>query len=156
MSEPTEAIPLYAEALIEHDRTGAHRQADFEMAAQPGPIALGEYLTTVQIKRIDAPGLERTITRTEVRSLIADVGSEGWRLRACYEDLAARVIGLVDLDPTKRDDRLLVATCVFCGCTDERACEGGCSWVPNDHGVDCCSACIDRLPELGPPEKDTA
>ncbi|WP_200676907.1 hypothetical protein [Streptomyces sp. MBT65] len=34
-----------------------------------------------------------------------------------------------------------VARCVRCGCTDERACEGGCYWVPNRQMVDFCSAC---------------
>jgi hypothetical protein len=31
-------------------------------------------------------------------------------------------------------------TCRECGCTDERACEGGCSWVEED----LCSACADK------------
>jgi hypothetical protein len=30
--------------------------------------------------------------------------------------------------------------CVRCGCTDARACEGGCSWVTLDE----CSTCIER------------
>lgn len=30
-------------------------------------------------------------------------------------------------------------TCVACGCTDERACAGGCYWMNPDHTV--CSAC---------------
>jgi len=35
-------------------------------------------------------------------------------------------------------------TCRICGCTDTRACEGGCSWLLQ--GV--CSKCItDRVPE---------
>lgn len=35
-------------------------------------------------------------------------------------------------------------TCLICGCTDSKACEGGCSWaIP---GI--CSKCItDRVPE---------
>lgn len=33
--------------------------------------------------------------------------------------------------------------CMFCGCTDDNACPGGCSWAaPN-----VCSRCIDRLKE---------
>jgi len=31
--------------------------------------------------------------------------------------------------------------CAACGCTDEHACEGGCSWVDVDHTI--CSACLD-------------
>lgn len=29
--------------------------------------------------------------------------------------------------------------CIVCGCTDDAACEGGCSWV--DEGHLCCSRC---------------
>lgn len=36
-------------------------------------------------------------------------------------------------------------TCRQCGCTDDRACPGGCSWV----APDLCSAC---KPELDPSE----
>ena len=34
--------------------------------------------------------------------------------------------------------------CRFCGCTEEHACEGGCSWVP---GADACDApaCLAKL-----------
>jgi hypothetical protein len=31
-------------------------------------------------------------------------------------------------------------TCRFCGCSDEKACEGGCSWVD----LDLCSACQEK------------
>ena len=31
-------------------------------------------------------------------------------------------------------------TCRICGCTEDNACEGGCSWVE----VDLCSACADK------------
>lgn len=33
--------------------------------------------------------------------------------------------------------------CRVCGCTDERACPGGCSWVEDPGGGDLCSACAD-------------
>jgi ParB family chromosome partitioning protein len=35
---------------------------------------------------------------------------------------------------------LVVATCRVCGCTDERACDGGCSWI----AADLCSSCDGR------------
>lgn len=35
---------------------------------------------------------------------------------------------------------LLVQTCRACGCTDMRACEGGCYWIEPD----LCSACAER------------
>lgn len=36
------------------------------------------------------------------------------------------------------------ATCVNCGCTDSRACPGGCSWISvcRMQGTGLCSACI--------------
>jgi len=34
-----------------------------------------------------------------------------------------------------------MASCRVCGCTDDKACEGGCYWVEPD----LCSACVDRL-----------
>ncbi|MFJ1664842.1 hypothetical protein ACIOK4_00345 [Streptomyces bottropensis] len=34
-----------------------------------------------------------------------------------------------------------VAHCARCGCTEERACEGGCYWVANPQMLDLCSAC---------------
>lgn len=37
-----------------------------------------------------------------------------------------------------RPDALLTRRCRVCGCTDERACPGGCSWVEED----LCSACV--------------
>lgn len=36
---------------------------------------------------------------------------------------------------------LLPGTCSVCGCSDAEACEGGCSWVDEDHTL--CSACAD-------------
>lgn len=44
--------------------------------------------------------------------------------------------------------------CVVCGCTDERACPGGCWWVDNGSLADVCSACAGApLTEL---ERDVA
>jgi hypothetical protein len=38
------------------------------------------------------------------------------------------------------------ARCVICGCTESRACEGGCSWASWDPPV--CSRCNGRAPFL--------
>jgi ParB/RepB/Spo0J family partition protein len=36
-----------------------------------------------------------------------------------------------------------VATCRICGCTEDHACEGGCSWVNDPEGIgDLCSKCL--------------
>jgi hypothetical protein len=41
------------------------------------------------------------------------------------------------------DDEDDIPTCRKCGCTDEEACEGGCSWVEDPEGLgDLCSACL--------------
>ena len=32
--------------------------------------------------------------------------------------------------------------CRYCGCTDDRACPGGCAWVDTAHTK--CSACLER------------
>jgi hypothetical protein len=32
--------------------------------------------------------------------------------------------------------------CIACGCTDDRACPGGCSWI--SHNPPKCSACFDQ------------
>lgn len=40
-----------------------------------------------------------------------------------------------------------VSKCIFCGCTDDMACEGGCSWyiVDDRKGKGVCSNCVGRL-----------
>jgi len=38
-----------------------------------------------------------------------------------------------------------VRACRVCGCTDDRACEGGCWWVEDPAGGDLCSRCEKRL-----------
>ncbi|MCZ7414276.1 hypothetical protein [Streptomyces sp. WMMC897] len=83
------------------------------------------------------------------RSLVRDaqaVASAGLRERphAAHDMLAQAVevlaqAGWLRRPPQSVDDG--VAVCVVCGCTEDAACEGGCWWVPNPHGVDLCSAC---------------
>ncbi len=49
---------------------------------------------------------------------------------------------IVRLDSTRAETRIPTArsgTCVFCGCTDFRACGVGCSWI--DPAETVCSAC---------------
>ena len=45
------------------------------------------------------------------------------------------------------DDVPAVATCVDCGCDDDHACGGGCTWldVRREHGVGVCSTCAATL-----------
>lgn len=42
-----------------------------------------------------------------------------------------------------RTDLFTPGTCAVCGCTDDRACEGGCSWIHENHTL--CSACYEKL-----------
>ncbi len=65
------------------------------------------------------------------------------------EELAA-ADQLAATDPDEQVPHLLtedgapseVARCVRCGCTDNAACVGGCSWAPNRHMVDICNRCV--------------
>lgn len=40
----------------------------------------------------------------------------------------------------------MIAVCIGCGCTDERACLGGCFWLRVDYacGIGVCSNCEDH------------
>lgn len=40
--------------------------------------------------------------------------------------------------------------CIRCGCTDERACVGGCYWLSRKPPV--CSRCVEKQPEADPLE----
>lgn len=44
------------------------------------------------------------------------------------------------IEPKKHED-VKPGVCRICGCTDDNACEGGCSWVNKDHTL--CSACAE-------------
>lgn len=48
-------------------------------------------------------------------------------------------------DPVELNTRPRTAglACKFCGCTDDRACPGGCFWISHDPPV--CSACEAHL-----------
>lgn len=47
---------------------------------------------------------------------------------------------------TTDDDTFDVPACRICGCTDERACAGGCWWVEDPEGEgDLCSACLTEV-----------
>ena len=36
--------------------------------------------------------------------------------------------------------------CKLCGCTDKRACRGGCSWVDEKHTL--CSSCAEKMSQV--------
>jgi Fe-S-cluster-containing dehydrogenase component len=49
--------------------------------------------------------------------------------------------------PAHQSDVIDDVACIGCGCTDHEACPGGCSWAPNEVGVDICSRCVARAIE---------
>ena len=57
--------------------------------------------------------------------------------------IANRMGKVVADDEAIRSGHGRLATCVECGCTDDRACPGGCHWVNVDRsaGTGLCSAC---------------
>ena len=57
------------------------------------------------------------------------------RLMAAAEDLAAQIEAVEAGDEPRR------RACLLCGCTQERACQGGCHLVTAPTGVDLCSRC---------------
>jgi ParB family chromosome partitioning protein len=57
-------------------------------------------------------------------------------------EIEQSVIDRSEADGDLDEDETDVPTCRKCGCTDEEACEGGCSWVEDPEGLgDLCSAC---------------
>lgn len=65
------------------------------------------------------------------------VNIDGWT--SFFADF--ELVGPLEGQPTTRP-----GVCEFCHCTDERACEGGCAWVNDEHTI--CSVCVDDLGEL--------
>jgi ParB family chromosome partitioning protein len=58
-------------------------------------------------------------------------------------EIEQSVIDRSEADGDHDEDETDVPTCRKCGCTDEEACEGGCSWVEDPEGLgDLCSACV--------------
>lgn len=39
-------------------------------------------------------------------------------------------------------------TCIFCGCTDDHACPGGCKWADPSHAVCSSDDCVGKLADL--------
>ena len=67
------------------------------------------------------------------------------QLLAAAEDLAAEIDSVeAGGDPRRR-------ACQVCGCTQERACPGGCVWVGAPTGVDLCSRCAVVVDPRNPP-----
>lgn len=68
--------------------------------------------------------------------------AEGDAVKAQAQVLVATMPALMRAKRTF-DKRVVAGACRLCGCTDDRACPGGCYWVfPN-----VCSACAPEEPE---------
>ncbi|KQU67373.1 MULTISPECIES: hypothetical protein [Intrasporangiaceae] len=67
------------------------------------------------------------------------------QLLAAAEDLAVEIESVeAGGDPRRR-------ACLVCGCTQKRACLGGCVWVGAPTGVDLCSRCAAVVDPRNPP-----
>lgn len=106
--------------------------------------------TAVVVRCITAAGRVHYI-KPNPWALRAGDGRAGWTKErtAKYEDLVLsakpkradieRYEAAIGMPPVED-----VASCCVCGCTENRACPGGCSWVPHptDPTKDLCSACL--------------
>lgn len=74
---------------------------------------------------------------------LAEVTGDGVEGRWTSERVLTRVRELDDLyNPPE-------PACRVCGCTDQEACTGGCSWVPDPEGLGAlCSACLPLVVEV--------
>ncbi|HEX3458505.1 MAG TPA: hypothetical protein VHR97_11175 [Candidatus Baltobacteraceae bacterium] len=63
------------------------------------------------------------------------LGTSETKLRECIASGAMEIVG-PKVEPS-------VPTCLGCGCTEEYACPGGCTWV----GDNACSSCVSAGPE---------
>lgn len=102
-----------------------------------------------------ARSLRATAQRIADNDNVAAGGSYGDLLQAAGVDalieIGERLGELVDLVREAWDQERTPASptveriCRYCGCTDEQACPGGCSWVTDD----LCSACQQRAQDAG-------
>jgi hypothetical protein len=90
--------------------------------------------------------LKALVQKYDLQGIILIAYGKGERTMSEDDDNLALVTYGFDKQQCKRmarigdrifDREVLVATCRVCGCTEEDACEGGCSWIEDD----LCSAC---------------
>lgn len=85
------------------------------------------------------PVTARALTNSEQAAALTEPGTGS---PAPLGASALAALPAITASPTDdQDDPDDVARCVRCRCTEERACEGGCYWVPNRQMIDLCSAC---------------
>jgi hypothetical protein len=96
------------------------------------------------------------------RRSVASPELMGW-LEVCLECPVdwGKPLSKVELMAENGVWRASLRVCRICGCTDYRACEGGCYWVPDpENRGDLCSAClpqvcqIAQVGEVGRPTRD--
>lgn len=140
---------------IDSDREGMHVMAKENRASKPA--------TSVQpppLARFDAAAAWSSLTPIQqaqigVAAIVHTLGAigaslnmdppQGWQA-ADTEGLAALELAAMDLLPDAFEPEPLlpslapigVRSCMVCGCSDECACPGGCSWV----APGLCSACV--------------
>lgn len=126
-------------------------------ADQEGTASLPEYLDAIEHEFIQAAAtsladIEWTRRRLEEHRA-AEERAEAERLKEEARKLAESMAVNSDEEADKRERREVdgeddqvdvtdgVRTCRGCGCTDEEACEGGCTWIAED----VCSGCEHEL-----------
>lgn len=98
-------------------------------------------------------------TRARWRVLLIRAMQSGWEPRNESGQVAAIPVPLHELlDVLDERDALAAmlravyhplelgdeaGTCIGCGCTEERACEGGCAWMDPDRRI--CSSCTSKI-----------
>lgn len=98
--------------------------------------AVEELLTSVQIFRETCqPSGDEHTAETHQAQLVA-AGQLFAKLEAVHRSRARLILWGLEKPPG-------YGTCMGCGCTDERACEGGCSWSDPTHTL--CSKCAERV-----------
>jgi ParB/RepB/Spo0J family partition protein len=83
---------------------------------------------------VAAAAADKGWTPALVRELVGEIEPAK---KAAPKKAVAKKRGKVLAANTKRAPRLKMRACSECGCTDDRACDGGCYWV----GPNLCSAC---------------
>lgn len=95
------------------------------------------------------------VERTVRTALVEELTAAAARIAVLYPGdllMRSRRIGLETARritaPDRPDDD--IAHCWLCGCTEDDACAGGCSWVPDPDGIrDVCSNCTDAAVPAG-------
>lgn len=74
------------------------------------------------------------VSESEINALIAFIQPRGKALKAGRDPIALAMLRMIMAFTTP------AGQCSVCGCTGERACDGGCEWV--DERANLCDRCL--------------